>query len=248
MRLTEFIDESKVRPYDFEDMDAQRCWEVLNKYCTQSREMMTKPIWRGMNNHDGKPFLLVNPGSGLRRSANTTNQYTEIMSSSPYYEGWPKRNASFICSANVKYAQGYGSPYAIFPVDGAKIAVCPYKDLWDTKVSILEFNKEFLTSGCNMDNFNRWLSDLELFDAGDFANAHNEERIIRLCNKNGVAPKNFLPILQQALSPKRTGIKLVDVPTFVENYAGLDREVWVGDPVVAINQSMWFNMVKGLPQ
>lgn len=249
MKSTEFITEREVTPYQSEELEIERARETMNKYCTEAFPMLKNPIWRGMTG--SAKVIMINPATGVRKSQNTANFYTDLVDSSPFMAGWPKRSSSLICSTSRDYAGSYQwgekSLYAIFPMDGTKIAMCSDRDMWDTNVSIPELRKNFTGTGNNMSRFNDWLSDLNLNDnPGWMETAHKSPYVIDECEEYGQDPKNFISILHKALSPKNAGFQLLTVPEYIATnlpQSDYGREVWIGGKVIAIRYTLWSEMV-----
>jgi hypothetical protein len=132
MKIHEIITEAEVTPYKFntfEETQIDSVIEQLKEKCSVALSIFSTPIWRGFQNHT-QPIVIADPSTGVRKSQNTTNYFTSLIDSSPYMKGWPKRSKSFICSTS-NYAGEFGKTYAIFPVDNARIAVCPGFDIWE---------------------------------------------------------------------------------------------------------------------
>jgi len=93
-------------------------------------------IYRGCHDKDpviGHEYVVATPG--LRKSQNTTNEYTMLMSDIlPAWKEYPKRNRSFICTNSIDrvddYVRNLEDAFLVLPKNGAKIGVCPEKDLW----------------------------------------------------------------------------------------------------------------------
>jgi hypothetical protein len=243
MKAKEFINEEEVKPYKKEVLDLDTAMQVLNTHCSNAVRMLKKPIWRGMRDNY-QQIIFADPSTGKRNSHNTTNQYTVLMSTSPHMVGWPKRDASFICSTGVNYASSYSygnsGVYAIFPFDGVKIAMCPHKDMWETDITIPAFNKKFTGNPDNMSEFNYWLQrDFGISGTpNSIKNAHANKRVISFCKSHKVDPKNFIPILQKALSPENAKFELLTVDQYLAG-AYKNKECWIGGPVVAIRIDLY---------
>jgi hypothetical protein len=121
-------------------------------------------IWRGtkMGSNYGD-ISIMTPGN--RISQNVNNVYTRLMSDIlPAWKEFPKRSQSFICSNSSGlagcYTSGYGNNYLVLPENGAKLGICPEKDIWES------FNK---TLNMSLDMFNVGISDLvsklKMFDS-----------------------------------------------------------------------------------
>jgi hypothetical protein len=87
-------------------------------------------IYRGSSTYNTNDILLINPRTSERKSANTKNYYTLIMSNSPKWSKYPPRDLSSICSIGIKYAKSYGMPLVVLPENNARIGICSDDDLW----------------------------------------------------------------------------------------------------------------------
>lgn len=65
-----------------------------------------------------------------RTSQNTSNIYTLLIDSNPYWVDYPKRDNSFICTNGKNYAQAHGNVYQLYPEGDPLIAICPEYDIW----------------------------------------------------------------------------------------------------------------------
>lgn len=269
MRAKEFLQEAEVKPYKHTPMYLDQAMATLNKYCHESFGMLDHPLWRGMRNHN-EPIFLVDPSTGKRESNNTSNYYTNLIDSSPYMKGWPKRSASMICSSGFSYADGYkyggeSGTYALFPFDGVPIAVCPSRDMWETKVRIPELGINY-DEDTAMNDFNRWLEHVMLLptDITAMAKKLNKpnyaDTVIRaqedswyssLNNKTKAwisvpgNPPKLIDLLYKALSPAMTGFSLMTVPEFVAAKPK-NKECWVGGPLVAIRKDVYEDIVSAV--
>lgn len=95
-------------------------------------------IYRGSPTHNTNDILLINPRTSERKSANTKNYYTLIMSSSPKWSKYPPRNLSLICSTNYQFASDYGMPLVVLPENNARIGICSEEDLWASSYNGVE--------------------------------------------------------------------------------------------------------------
>ena len=117
---------------DKKELSLEEAVEIFKKN-NKSYTGYRKHIFRGTRGLFAD-FAYVRPSTSERKSANTTNYYTLLMSNLPAWEKYPKRNRSMICSTNFHNAKSYGGEhdnlYHVFPKDGAKIGVCPENDIW----------------------------------------------------------------------------------------------------------------------
>lgn len=66
----------------------------------------------------------------IRKSANTTNEYTLFMSNLSAWNNYPKRNQSTVCTLSVSTASGHGHRYIVLPHGNPKFGICRFNDLW----------------------------------------------------------------------------------------------------------------------
>jgi hypothetical protein len=178
------------------------------------------------------------------------------MDNSPDFASYPKRSRSLICTTDDVNAEGYadsgakrGRVYAIFPVDGTTIAFCPKSDIWETEVSIPELKLRFAGRE-SMSDFNWWIEDIAGINPAaanswtSFTQAvKTSERVRLICEKAGIDPAEFVPMLQRALSPKNTGFTS-DTINSTANPMPDHREVWFSGDCIAITYDIWKSMVE----
>ena len=86
-------------------------------------------IYRGVHGYGDYAFIDPSKSNRPRVSANTGNHYTLIMDNSSSWKSYPKRSKSLICSTDEGYAIDFGKTYRVYPINGGKIGVCPYRDI-----------------------------------------------------------------------------------------------------------------------
>lgn len=143
---------------------------LLNKHCGDALKTFGEPLVRGMS--ASGDFIVLRGEDGGRKSANTSNYYTEIMDEVLPPE-FPRRSKSIICASypNISHAAEYGSAmYCLFPMDLVAIGVVPEQDLFAVKLKlggvenyIFKWNDEFEKLGVDDSSFDRIVSDLEHF-------------------------------------------------------------------------------------
>jgi hypothetical protein len=95
-------------------------------------------IYRGAKKYDdSSEFLGLLYTPGKRISENTSNVYTKLLSDLfPSWQKFPKRNKSVIASFDINKAADYvdinGMLYIVLPKNGARIGICPKKDIWNS--------------------------------------------------------------------------------------------------------------------
>lgn len=136
MRYHNYIFERKVAFGDDKDYKIRRkeipfeeAKRIINKHCT-------KALYKGRNDRifrgimDGWDSFWVQPSQQERKSRNTENHYTLMLDHFPEWQQYPKRSRSIVCTTEFSTARLYGRPYIVFPVDGSKIGVASYEDIW----------------------------------------------------------------------------------------------------------------------
>jgi hypothetical protein len=123
------------------------------------------PIFRGLTPNKGffgknrylkqdidyyEDCLLIKPSQHERIARNTDNHYITIIDNSKYWEGFPKRSKSIICSTDNKYAQLYGAVYRVIPLkENSEFVVCPKSDVF---ISFEYLFKEMKLNGFRISN------------------------------------------------------------------------------------------------
>jgi len=261
MRAKEFITERQVKKYKSKNLSINKAVKLLNQNCRQSLAMIDNPLWRGMGNHSAE-ILTIDPSTGERHSQNTSNYYTQLMSYSPYFEGWPKRNKSLICSSSEEYAGGYAGNnglYAIYPFDNVPIAVCPEADMWFTPLRVpaldIECDEDFdMSQFNNILRFNLRLPDdykqmLTYVKTPVFAErlANYRQHLIPKAQRILLTPETFIAYLHKCMSPKACGFKLLSIAQYAKNPPRYN-ECWVGGPVVAIQEDLYYDFLDAVVQ
>ena len=122
------------------------CSETIEAYQGNSAR-----LYRGDNREN---FLYIDPTKNLRKSANTSNFYTALISLLGTWKkaGIPERSKSVVFSNGFNGAFGYGSyVHMVFPVNGAKIAHGTATDNWNNhrKTSMDIFGYNYCVSNFN---------------------------------------------------------------------------------------------------
>lgn len=249
MRYKEFITEAGVIPYEHENLELNKAMKLLNAHCTEALPMLETPIWRSMKNHN-ESIVYIDTTNSMRKSQNTSNHYTLLMDNSPYYKGWPKRSNSLIASTSKGYATAfYGTLYALFPFNGTNIAVCPNRDIWETRVDLSAFEGFESTTFETIADFCQ--NNLSLPDSSYDALVAKlyTPRLENEINHYASFPRivtahNFIDYMNKQMSPAAVGMKLQSISEFaVGPYTSLSREVWFSGKCIAIEHSLWHQFV-----
>lgn len=160
------------------------------------------------------------------------------MDNSPYFKDYPKRSRSLICTTSKEVAGSYAKDrgiYVIFPLNGARIGLCPDGDIWQTPIDMEEFGPLFY----NCSAFYRLPSALKSIGLPetykgmlDVVNAPDYQENLDSVNVR-IPAQQILPKIMEAMSPEKTGFKLYTI----EEYRLVldDRELWTDSPVVAVD-------------
>jgi hypothetical protein len=120
----------------YSDVSLDQTDNMLDQYKSEIDEciILGPRIFRGMRFTTqiviGDSEHMIRKASGTK---NTINSLTTIL---PSWEGWPKREKSFICTNSPSTANYYSSTYGnaavyvVIPLQTNAIAVCNYSDFW----------------------------------------------------------------------------------------------------------------------
>jgi len=124
-------------------------------------------LFRG--NKDTPQYGYVDTSKGkLRRSANTSNEYTLCIDNSSRWKNYPRRGRSLICSTSLLYAINYGHLNIVLPINGSSIGICSDDDFWYSFPYI-----EKVLHIRDMDSFNSEFRDLLRWGTGNRTNDKN---------------------------------------------------------------------------
>ena len=211
MRANEFITEAEVVPYQATPLSEDQVVLMLRDRCSHLIHLINRPpMWRGVDNHD-EPFLFIQPSTGVRCSENTMNYYTLLIDSSPDFAQFPKRSKSLIGTTNLDRAQDYGHTgvYALFPVNGSRIGVCPGHDMWDTEIDLSAIDptgNKGKSSIADIADIMVQLGvecNLEAMAQGPMAPSSKD-----FMKKRGIQPDHLLSYLYGIIAPAETGFQV----------------------------------------
>ena len=119
---------------DFDDYNASYIKQAFfSRDYSQAFEALKSgiAIYRGDASLNGRKVIGVTPGT--RTSQYTSNIYTSLFSCVlPSWKSFPRRDKSIICTNDDATAYNYasGNVFYVFPKNGAKIGICPTRDIW----------------------------------------------------------------------------------------------------------------------
>lgn len=247
MRFKQFL-EAKVSAYSSEDKDIDELAQLIKKHCDDARKNPVK-IYRGTAST--LKSGLYHPGTGERKSQNTSNYYTKLLDTNPRNKEFPLRSKSFIASTDSDRAGRYGADrrggttLTIFPYDDTEIGVANKEDFWDTEMKF--------TNGID---HNAWIVDMnifwrELLEDESFVPSLDElmkflrdspietifkklrdEHMVNINDNPMKAVKSFIDQLPEVYSYDHLGCT-VETP---HNLDAKRSEVWISGPCIAVNQ------------
>lgn len=197
-------------------------------------------------------YAIVDPSKTERVSQNTSNHYTVLFDNHPEMKNYPKRSRSFIASTSKNTAEGFAADkngnyskdkvYALIPFDGVKIGVVNKGDMWSTIIKL--FGAKSDVSGFNM-AFDEELGikpTMEGFMKFDKLLKDRNPKAVKAVvglykQSTGKEPDekvfdNFMQMIWDAYSPKKTGFKLYTANNYQEPSRA--SEVWIGGKCIAI--------------
>lgn len=214
-----------------------------------------KPIIRGMDSANS--FYTLEGEKGGRKSRNTTNHYTVILDEFLPEEGYPRRSKSIICASwgNRFHAAGYGTKFAIIPLNGTKIGVCEGGDIFDSAVTlfgetrqIFRWNKIFSDYGISDASFGMLVSELSgLVESYHKAKVNGFKSAEDFEKNIGNAPAELADESAMANYIKKAYTKIpfqLETAKSMENVSPFSHELWIGQKVVAVEYGEYVKMMR----
>jgi hypothetical protein len=243
------LEEIKRQPYRH-DLEEQEAIEIArDKFLSYFRLYEQAPVYRGSFVGERSPFQIGDPKLIGRKSQNTSNEYTVLLSGLPSWKAYPPRSQSIIATGDYSTARQYGGRggvYAVVLPDRFRMGVCSQSDIWDSFEYVeAQVSAGYYGSGFG-DHFAKFLSEITGFEANqqttvnDIRNALQEFQnnvttsdqqddnplrtyiVSRL--KPQSPPNTAFRILEKLLDPALNGFSLI---TSVRDLDDLDwQEVW----------------------
>ena len=186
-------------------------------------------IYKGMQNFT-KPVEILKPLQ--RKSKNTTNYMTTLMSNLPEWSAYPKRNYCTVCSSNYKYAEEYGEIYHIFPENGSKIGICRTEDIFESFLIPVPILNLFLNKVASNDSdYESMIHDLKVVFIPSELNKW-KDTIKYFLERKINSFDSFIKII----SPNFNKFKLVNITNYSVTRAN-NREVWTNGNCLAIKKT-----------
>jgi len=237
MKIKELL-EAEVKPYTKEEIAKEKAISILEKSIFFENNK-SRPLWRGTRSNLAE-VILIDPSDGIRKSENTDNYYTLLMDNSPYYQGWPKRSKSLICTTNPFTATYYeGRIYALIPLNGSKIGVCPEEDIWKTSVEILNSESLVTFGQISLMMYNLGFSDKSYQSLLHWSTTNKFiRRLDERFPEHNLGNKNFIEYMHEQMSPEKTGMKLETAESMdVTNYP--DNECWTDGKCLLVRKDIY---------
>jgi hypothetical protein len=244
------------------ELSANEALNMVYDNCSDMLEKFTKDIkiYRGIKRTSQFLYYDKNAIAQERVSPYIDyNFYTLLLNNLPSWKSYPKRK--IICTTDMWKASNYSDnyPYIVFPFNGAKIGVCPAKDIWDSfdyaHVYGSEMNLDLGNLIQYMDNsvtdkalkklkyseMLKYFSRLDKFkDEGKLKFdkfMHNGEWLGPYIHTK----MKLIDYLNDVLSPKINGFRLYTTKDF--NVTG-ESEVWLDSPCVLLKGSAIKELLK----
>jgi hypothetical protein len=172
--VNNFVGVEKLEYEEFNKKFIQNCSEVYNN--------PIKKIYRGVDLTDD--YYIIDPTKRIRKSRNTENYYTLIMSHSEEWKHIPPRNNSIICSFDKNTASGYGcNVYEIIPYDNSIWGVSnTWIKIFNNKFNLMDFNRELdifafkINIQLDQDNYENFMIQLKNMTT-EFLNYNFEQSV-----------------------------------------------------------------------
>ncbi len=239
MKINEVLTEASKKEYKKKELEVGRVADYLRKNCSQflSNNLET-PLYRGTWSEYESGAVKIDTASGTRKSENTWNYYTLLIDNSPYYQNWPKRSKSLICTTDFMEATGYGNVMALIPEDGAKIGVVPASDMWHVgfdcsavygKGHTIDF--EFFPYLMHRIRFpdSTYAQMVKHASSREFAKQFKEE-----FTDATIEPKDFIPYMLKQTAPEKLGMQMRSTTDF-KTTDFKQKECWVEGKCVLID-------------
>lgn len=237
----EFIEEAEISPRKYSVISQEVFVKISTVHCGQSLDNASHNdyIYRGDTDWRAD-HIHFNSLQSSRKSDNTYNYYTELIDTLPAFKDFPKRSRSLICTPSKTKAKPYGKLYKIFPFDGAKIGICPHKDIWDSKIALWRSQISFASFNLFLHHLgikeSNVISELRRFDE-----ALSDDKKFSLLNQivpayfNIVADEirtTFFSDIVDAFTPDNLGFRWVYAKD-VDMLNIANSEIWVEGEMLA---------------
>jgi len=247
MKVNDILTEISKKKYKKKELDIGKVADYLKKNCSQflSNNIDT-PLYRGTWSEYETGAVKIDTTSGTRRSENTWNHYTLLLDNSPYYQGWPKRSKSIICTTDPREASSYGTVMALIPVDGAKIGIVPESDMWHAH---FDFSAMFNRKDTMDFETLPWTMTRLGFPDTTYASLVKHASTPKFIKKFAeefpdatIRPEEFLPYLLEQMAPANVGMEMRTTADFITTDFK-KRECWVEGKCVLIEYEH-YNQIK----
>lgn len=223
------------------------------------------PIYRGTNLKSNE-FALIEPDKRIRKSAFAVNNiYTTLIDNSPYWEEYPKRSKSLICSFDKGYAETYSTAYRVIPFNNSNWGVCVDDDIWHSFFYIIY---DIYGGDFTMNMFNESIRSLIPDEYNNHKFTHEDDIIYSLKNTNKnniiVYPEsdkfskyifdniekydNLYDLLIDITEPVKNKFKLLDYNSLIKSYNKIDNdhEVWSDSTCILVRDDILILIMNNL--
>ncbi len=204
--------------------------------------LMQAPFYRGLENFESK-YGYTDPTKQYKSSKETLDYYQYIIDTLPSWKGFPKRGYSIIGSTSPDSAAIYGDVYQVFPKNGAKFALAPHDDIWDS------FSEPLQDWSGEFDDFLIGFDlGFEIADQKGFINACKviDQHYKKIGRANFLAEHfppneklykgNMWQYFEYLFGAKRYNFKLAWTTDLLRYGPYIAREVWTDSPCILVKQ------------
>jgi len=242
MRLNEYVEKQRGKPITKEEARELLRTDHADAFVSKVQ------IYRGVGGYGDFAYIDPSKSKDLRRSASTSNYYTLMMDNSSKWSKYPKRSKSIICSTDSEYSDGFGDVYNVYPINGGKVGVCPYMDIWGSKRLQYSFEDISEITGIVVESdyicvtradydFPNMVKIFKLIDK-------NKELIIKEMDIKAFRYKYAMPFFVSYMGSGKTFYGFIDYlmdPDACDfslvragNNIPPNREIWISDPCVLV--------------
>jgi hypothetical protein len=209
-------------------------------------------IYRGMQ--ATSEMIVGNSESMKRQSTFGANYIMTLSSYLPSWEGWPRRDRSFICSTSDQYAEEFGTVYIVVPLGVQTFAVCYTNDFNFSRVNSYRFNDMMYTMLSLVDSdlktSGKYKTDpkalIEILDEFIVKIKESNYELLDRDLKLAYYDDSIMEMVK--MGPERWLDKRLDPENFAELIHGIDklifasheeREVWFEGKALFVAKDKW---------
>ena len=206
MRARELFEEESYKTYGG---DAEVMNLAKTTFLKYFQKFPNPAIYRGSFDR-GATYWIVNPAAVGRASANTSNEYTILMSELPSWKAYPKRSRSIICTTDSETAESYGQIYAVVLPNRFNLGICYDNDLWDSFTYLKK------RTGSSAENFNDAFGSLIEATTGESWSAEKGHTLADIKEKAAIIQQWLVQNFDKAPPHKKELARLFKITRFFQ--------------------------------